>query len=434
MESSLVLMILLPLFLIFMFTGMPIAIGIGLSSLAAIAVILPFDMVSFQSAQKMFGGINSFGMLAVPFFMLAGNIMNHGGIARKLIDLALMVGGRMPGALAHANVMGNMLFGTLSGSGMACAAAIGGTMAPIQKEKGYNPAFSAAINVASGPVGMLIPPSGLLILFSIVSGGVSVAGLFMGGWIPGIMWGAAVMIVAYFMAKKHNLPTEKSNLTFKQKMMVFWDAIPALMLIVIVMGGIVGGVFTATEGAAVAVVYSLLLSLYYRTISGKMLIRTLSDTALTTGVILFLVAVSSLMSWIMAYAQIPQMIGEFLLQLTDNRIVLLLIINIALLVLGTFMDATPAILIFTPILLPICTDMFGMDPIHFGVMMIFNLGIGNITPPVGCVLFVGAAVGETKIEKIIPFLLPVFLVLFAVLMLVTYVPSLTLFLPHLIGV
>ena len=434
METNLVIMILLPLFLFFMFSGIPIAIGIGLSSLAAITVILPFDMVSFQGAQKMFGGINSFGMLAVPFFMLAGNIMNHGGIARKLINLALMVGGRMPGALAHANVMGNMLFGTLSGSGMACAAAIGGTMAPIQKEKGYEPAFSAAINIASGPVGMLIPPSGLLILFSIVSGGVSVAGLFMGGWIPGIMWGVAVMVVAYFMAKRHNLPTEKSDLTPMQMLKVLWDAVPALMLIVIVMGGIVGGIFTATEGAAVAVVYSLLLSFYYKTINTRMLLKTLSDTALTTGVILFLVAVSSLMSWIMAYAQIPQMIGAMLLELTDNRIVLLLIINVALLILGTFMDATPAILIFTPILMPICTGMFGMDPIHFGVMMIFNLGIGNITPPVGCVLFVGSAVGGVKIEKVIPFLLPVFAVLFGVLMLVTYIPSLSLFLPRLFGV
>ena len=286
MDTNLVIMILLPLFLVFMFSGIPIAIGIGLSSLAAILVILPFDMVAFQGAQKMFGGINSFGMLAVPFFMLAGNIMNHGGIARKLIDLALMFGGRMPGALAHANVMGNMLFGTLSGSGMACTAAIGGTMAPIQKEKGYNPAFSAAINIASGPVGMLIPPSGLLILFSIVSGGVSVAGCSW-GLDSRILWGVAVMVVAYFMAKKHNLPTEKSDRTFVQKLKVFWDAVPALMLIVIVMGGIVGGVFTATEGAAVAVVYSLLLSFYYRTISGKMLLKTLSDTALTTALFSF---------------------------------------------------------------------------------------------------------------------------------------------------
>lgn len=434
MDTNLVAAILIPLFIILMLCGMPIAIAIGLSSLAAIAVILPYDLIFFQGAQQMFGGINSFGMLAVPFFMLAGNIMNHGGIARKLINLALMFGGRMPGALAHANVMGNMLFGTLSGSGMACTAAIGGTMAPIQKEKGYDPAFSAAINIASGPVGMLIPPSGLLILFSIVSGGVSVAGLFMGGWIPGILWGLAVMAVAYVMAKKYNLPTEKSDLTFGQKMMVMLDSVPALMLIVIVMGGIVGGIFTATEGAAIAVVYSLLLSLYYKTINRKMLIATLTDTAVTTGVILFLVAVSSLMSWIMAYAQIPEMIGNFLLNVTDNKIVLLLIINVALLVLGTFMDATPAILIFTPILMPIATQMFGMDPIQFGVMMIFNLGIGNITPPVGCVLFVGAAVGETKIEKVLPYLVPVFVVLLFVLALVTYVPAVSLFLPRLFGV
>ncbi|TPW29705.1 TRAP transporter large permease [Martelella alba] len=433
MDTEIVAAILIPLFLIFLLCGMPIAIGIGLSSLAAIAVILPVDQIFFQGAQKMFGGIDSFSMLAVPFFMLAGNIMNHGGIARKLINLALMVGGRMPGALAHANVMGNMLFGTLSGSGMACAAAIGGTMAPIQREKGYDPAFSAAINVASGPVGMLIPPSGLLILFSIVSGGVSVAGLFMGGWIPGILWGLAVMAVAYVMAKKYNLPTEKSTLTGGQKFRLVLDSIPALMLIVVVMGGIVGGVFTATEGAAVAVVYSLGLSFYYGNINRKMLISTLMDTAVTTGVILFLVAVSSLMSWIMAYAQIPQMIGDFLLNVTDNKIVLLLIINVALLILGTFMDATPAILIFTPILMPICTQMFGMDPIQFGVMMIFNLGIGNITPPVGCVLFVGAAVGEVKIEKVVPFLIPVFFALVGVLMLVTYIPAVSLFLPRLFG-
>lgn len=428
-----VALIMLPVFFILLFLGVPISISIGISSVLSALVIIEPGQMAFQGVQKMFGGINNFGMLAVPFFMLAGNIMNRGGIAKRLINLALLMGGRLPGALAMANVQGNMLFGTLSGSAMACCAAIGGTMSPIQKEKGYDKGFSTAVNIASAPTGLLIPPSGMLVLFSLISGGTSVAALFMAGWIPGLLWGLAVMLVAYYFAKRDNLPVEKSPETLSQVLKIVADAVPSLFLIVIVIGGIVGGAFTATEGAAIAVVYSLVLAVVYRTLNRKVLIDVVMDTALMTGIILFLIAASSIMSWVMAFSQIPQMISDLLLSITDNKIILLLIINIVLLIVGVFMDATPAVLIFTPILMPICVNQFGMDPVHFGLMIIFNLGIGSITPPVGSVLFVGCAVGDVSIEKATPYLVPMFFSILLVLGMVTYIPAVSMFIPELFG-
>jgi tripartite ATP-independent transporter DctM subunit len=377
----------------------------------------------------MISGTDSFSLLAVPLFVLSGNIMNNGGIAKRLVNFAKVIGGRLPGALAHANILGNMLFGSLSGSAVAAAAAIGGTMAPIQEKEGYDPSYSAAVNIASSPTGMLIPPSGVLILYSLVAGGVSISALFVAGYIPGIIMGLASMIVAYVYAKKNNYPVSE-KFTFSEGLKVFLDAIPSLMLIVIVIGGIVFGAFTATEGAGIAVVYTLLLSLFYKSLDLKSVKDILIKTAVTTGVIMFLVAASSAMSWIMAYTGIPQAISSAIMSISDNPIVILFIMNITLLIVGTFMDLTPAVLIFTPIFLPIATNL-GMHPVHFGIVLVFNLCIGIMTPPVGSVLFVGCSVSNVSIEKVIKPLLPFFAALIAALFLVTYVPALSLFLPKL---
>ncbi|WZL80624.1 TRAP transporter large permease [Vallitaleaceae bacterium 9-2] len=428
LKAALILFFVFIMLLIF---GVPISVSIGISSIVTALVVTPFEVAIFTMPQKMINGINSFSLLAVPLFVLSGNIMNNGGIARRLVDFAKVVGGRMPGSLAHTNVMGNMLFGSLSGSAVASCAAIGGTMAPLEKEEGYEPSFSAAVNIASCATGMLIPPSGVLILYSLVAGGVSISALFIAGYIPGILMGLAVMVVAYRYAKKNNYPTSE-KITFKEGFMTFLRALPSLMLIIIVIGGIVLGAFTATEGAAVAVLYTFVLSLIYKTLTFDKLKEIVLKTAVTTGVIMFLVASSSAMSWVMAYTKIPQAISNGILSLTDNKILILLIMNIILLIVGTFMDLTPAVLIFTPIFLPIATQL-GLHPVHFGIVLVFNLCIGIMTPPVGSVLFVGCSIGDVTIEEVIKPLLPFFGALVAVLMLLTYVPEISLILPRLFG-
>ncbi|RAK06950.1 tripartite ATP-independent transporter DctM subunit [Halanaerobium saccharolyticum] len=423
--------ILLFSFLIQLGIGIPISISIGMSTLITALTTLPVDIVFFSIAQKMIGGIDSFSLLAVPLFVFAGNVMNNGGIAKKLIDFAKVIGGRLPGALAHANVLGNMLFGSLSGSAVAAAAAIGGTMGPIQEEEGYDPSYAAAVNIASSPTGMLIPPSGVLILYSLVAGGVSISALFVAGYIPGILMGLSCMLVAYVYAKKNNYPVAE-KVTFREGFKVFLKAIPSLLLIIIVIGGIVAGIFTATEGAAMAVVYTIFLSYVYGTLSIKSFKDIVLKTAVTTGVIMFLVASSSAMSWIMAYTGIPQAISNAILSVSDNQIIILLIMNITLLIVGTFMDLTPAVLIFTPIFLPIAKQL-GLHPVHFGILLVFNLCIGITTPPVGSVLFVGCSVAGISIEKVIKPMIPFFAVLIIALLIVTFIPEISLFLPRLFG-
>lgn len=371
--------------IIFLIMGVPIAISIGLSSAMAMMVILPADVALVTCAQKMFTGLNSFPLLAIPFFVLAGNFMNNGGIAVRIVRLAEALCGKLPGPLAQSNIVANMFFGAISGSGNAAAAAMGGTIGPIEEERGYAKEYSAAVNIASAPTGMLIPPSNALIVFSTVGGSVSVAALFMGGYIPGILWGIAVMIVAGYMAKKRGyINTEK--VSGKMKLQYFVQAIPSLILILIIIGGILSGIFTATEASGVAVAYAMVLSFIYKSITVKDLPKILLDSAKTTVIIVFLIGVSSIMSWIMAYTSIPDTIATAMLALTNSKIITLIIINIVLLLVGTFMDPTPAILIFTPIFMPICVG-FGMSPIHFGIMLVYNLCIGAITPPVGTVLF-----------------------------------------------
>lgn len=426
-------LILLAVFPVLLLIGIPISVTIGISSVLSILTALPWENAVFTAAQRIFTGINSFSLLAIPFFVLAGIIMNNGGIAIKLVNFATLLSGKLPGSLAHTNVVGNMLFGAISGSGTAAAAAIGGTMSPLQDEAGYDKDFSAAVNIASAPTGLLIPPSNSLIIYSLVSGGTSVAALFMAGYIPGILWGLGVMVVAFFIAKKRGYKNNAERPTFMQALKIFLDAVPSLSLIIIIIGGIIGGIFTATEGAAIAVVYSLLLSmLFYKSIKIKDLPRILLESINMTAMIVFLIGVSSIMSWVLAFTNVPTYITQLILGISDNPVIILLIMNILLLVVGTFMDLTPAILIFTPIFLPIAQNL-GMDTIQFGIMLVFNLCIGTITPPVGNTLFVGCRVAKTKIEGVIKNILPFYVSIFVVLMLVTFIPAISLFLPRVMG-
>lgn len=411
--------------------GVPISIAIGLSSMLAIFPVMDVNAVVLTCAQRTFSGISVFTLIAIPFFVLAGNIMNRGGIAIRLINLAKLLTGKVPGSLAHTNAVANMMFGAISGSGVAAASAMGTIIGPIEEKEGYDKSFSATVNIATAPTGLLIPPSNTLITYSLVSGGTSVAALFMAGYIPGILWVISCMIVAFFIARKYGYKNNE-KVTMNQAFKIAIDAIPSLLLIIIVIGGIIKGAFTATEGSVVAVVYSLILSFIYKTIKIKDLGTILRESAETTGIIVFLIGVSSIMAWVMAFTGIPSAISSLLLGISDNPIIILLIINVLLLFVGTFMDITPAILIFTPIFLPICKE-FGMSEIQFGIMLTYNLCIGTITPPVGNILFVGVRVAKVKLESVIKPLIPFYIAIFAVLMLVTYVSGISMFLPNLMG-
>lgn len=425
-------LVMLSTFIVLVFISVPISFAIGIATLVAGSLMLPVGVTLTISGQKIATGLDSFSLLAIPFFILAGSLMNRGGIAHRLINLSQILVGRIPGSMGHVNVMANMMFGSISGSAVAAAAAVGGTMAPMQKKAGYDPAYSAAINVTSCISGLLIPPSNVLIVYALTAGGISVATLFMAGYIPGIIMGLSVMFVAYLIAKRRNYPVAPRP-TLKMVVKAFIDAIPSLMLVVIVMGGILGGIFTATEASAIAVVYTFILSvLIYREIKIIQLPKIILDSVVTTSIVLFLIGVSVGMSWAMTNADIPYMINEALISISDNIIVILLIINIILLIIGVFMDMTPAVLIFTPIFLPIVKEL-GMDPIHFGIMMVFNLCIGLCTPPVGSALFVGCSVSGVKLQNLIKPMLPFFAALLVSLFAVSYIPKLSLFLPGLFG-
>lgn len=428
LQTGLIMFMSLPILLVI---GVPISVSIGFASTLSMLSILPFEGSMVTSAQRLFIGTNSFSLVAIPFFILARNIMNNGGIAIRLINCAKLIGGRLPGSLAQSNVVANMLFGAISGSGVAAAAAVGGTIGPIEQKEGYSPEFSAAVNIASAPTGMLIPPSNTLIVYSTVAGSVSISALFIAGYIPGILWGIGVMVLSAIMAKKNGY-ISKEKTTLNQKIKVVLDAIPSLLLVIIVIGGILKGIFTATEGSAIAVVYSLGLSLIYKEMSIKELPKILFSSAQMTSIVIFMIGVSSIMSWVMAFTNIPQIIAKSILGITDSYAVILIIMNVLMLIIGTFMDPTPAVLIFTPIFLPIAQS-FGMSPIHFGIMIVFNLCIGTITPPVGPILFTGCKVGNVTIEQVFKTLLPYYVVTMLILLLVIFIPQLSMWLPDLFG-
>ncbi|WP_261816181.1 TRAP transporter large permease [Vibrio gallicus] len=423
---------LLGAFLFLICFSIPIAVAIALSSLAIMYTILPGDIAFMTAGQKLITGIDSFSLLAIPFFILAGNIMNRGGIATRLVDFAKIVVGRLPGALSHVNVLANMLFGSVSGSAVAAAAAVGKTLEPELEKEGYDKSFSTAVNAASCPAGLLIPPSNSLIVFSVVSGGTSIAALFIAGYVPGILMGLSCMLVAYLIARKKGYSSKGEALTSKQKFAITLRALPSLGLVIVVIGGIIGGIFTATEGACIAVLYSFALALCYRNLNISTLRTICVETAEITGIMLFLIGASTIMSWAMAFTGLPNMISDWMLSVSDNPIIIFIMMNLILLVVGMFMDLTPAVLIFTPIFMPIATHL-GMHPIHFAMMMIFNLCIGIATPPVGTALFVSCSVSGAKIENVIKSILPFCAVLIATLMMITFIPELSLALPRLFG-
>lgn len=413
--------VLIVAFFVFLIMNVPVSISIGLATMLVMVMNMDITPALTTVAQRMAGGLDSFALLAIPFFVLSGLVMGRGGIAKRLIECAMALIGSLPGGLALVNVVSCMLFGAISGSAVAATSAIGSFMLPEMKKNGYNPNFSAALTAAASTTGMLIPPSNILIVYAIASGGVSIAALFMAGYLPGILVGLALMVVCYIYAKINKYPLA-GRLPFALVVNKVLAAVPSLFLIVLVIGGIVGGVFTATEAGAIAVVYSLVLSVgFYGEVKFKQLPEILLKSAETTAIVMLLIAASTAMSWVLSIENIPQTLSQFMLGLSDNPIIILLLINLFLIVVGAFLDMTPAVLIFTPIFLPVAVAL-GMSPLQFGIMIVLNLSIGLCSPPVGAVLFITCAIAKTRLDAIIKPLIPMYLAMFAVLMLVTYVP------------
>ena len=418
-------------FFVFIGLGTPVAWSIALSSFFTLLVSLPSLAAVTTIAQRMATGLDSFALLAIPFFVLSGQLMTHGGIAHRLIRFAKTLVGTLPGGLALINIISAMMMGAIAGSAMASASAMGSILGPEMEKEGYDKEYGAAVNITSATMGLVIPPSNVLIVYSLASGGVSIAALFLAGYLPGLLTGSFLIIVAALWAKRKGYPISQRS-SFKEVISSFFHAIPSLLLLVIVIGGIVAGFFTATEASAVAVLYTFLLGWFYKEIKIKDLSKILLESSKTSAIVLLLIAASMSMSWVMSYENIPQNLSDFLLSISDNKIVILLLINLILLFIGIFMDMTPAVLIFTPIFLPVVKSI-GIDPVQFGIIMVVNLCIGLCTPPVGSVLFVGVGIAQTSIEKVIKPLLPLFIAMIFALGLITFFPQITLWLPHKFG-
>lgn len=426
-------LILIVTFAILLFLNVPIAFSIGISTLLTMLLTIDLAPAIQTLAQRLAGGINSFALLAIPFFILSGLIMGRGGIAHRLIEASKALIGTLPGGLAFVNVVSCMLFGAISGSAAAATSAIGGFMIPEMKKEGYDNDFSAAITATAATTGLLIPPSNILIVYAIASGGISIAALFMAGYLPGILLGLGLICVCAVFAGRWNLPGAAERIPLKDAVIKVLDAIPSLFLIILVIGGILAGIFTPTEAGVIAVLYSLILAVgFYREVKLKELPDILLKAVETTAIVMLLIGTSTAMAWILAYENIPQTISTALLAMSDNPVVILLVINLVLLIVGAFMDMTPAVLIFTPIFLPVAVEL-GMSPLHFGIMLVLNLSIGLCTPPVGSVLFLSCAVAKTTIANIIRPMIPMYLAMFVVLLLVTYVPWFSEALPKLLG-
>lgn len=417
-------------FLLFLVMNVPIAVAIGLACFLTILSVgnVPTSIII---AQRMATGIDSFSLLAIPFFILSGILMGRGGMARRLINFAASLVGRFPGGLAYVNTLTCMLFGSISGSAAAAVSSVGGFMIPEMNRKGYNREFNVAVTTTAATTGLLIPPSNIMIVYALVSGSVSIAAMFMAGILPGILMGLCIMVACGILSKRHGY-VGGERVSFPQMVRSLGDALLSLLLIFIVLGGILGGVFTATEAAAIAVLYSLFLAVVvYREVKWRELPGILLATGITTAVVMLLIGTSTAMSWILAYQKIPQDVSAALMGVSNNPYVVLLLINLLLLFVGTFMDMTPAVLIFTPIFLPVVKAM-GMHPVHFGIMMIANLCIGVCTPPVGTCLFVGCGIGQTTIAKVTRAMIPFFIAMLVALALITYWPALSLAIPRLL--
>ena len=423
------LIVLLIVFVAVLGLGVPVAVCLGLAAIVSIASIGDVP-TGFLVAQRIATGIASFPLLAIPFFVLSGLLMGEGGMARRLIDLAAALVGRLPGGLAYVTTMTCMMFGAVSGSAVAAVSSIGSFMIPQMIAKGYRREFSVALTATSATTGLLIPPSNIMIVYAVVAGNVSVASLFMAGVVPGIVVGLAIMAAAFLY---NRVSGSYQRIEPPPLLPALGAALPSLMLIVIVLGGILGGVFSATEASAIAVAYALLVGAgLHREIPLRKLPDILLRSARTTSVVMLLVGTSQAMSWALAYERIPQTASAALLDVSQNPVVILLIVNALLLVVGTFMDMTPAVLVFTPILLPAAIGL-GVDPVHFGIIMIANLCIGLCTPPVGTCLFVGCSVGRTTIARVVPPAIPIFIAMTVALLLITYIPALSLALPRWLG-
>ncbi len=423
---SMIALLLVVMFLLLLAMNVPIAVSIALATF--VAILAEGSDPTIVVASKMANGVNSFALLAIPFFILSGHLMGKGGMARRLIDFAGTLVGFLPGGLAYVNTLTCMLFGSISGSAAAAVSSVGGFMIPEMNRKGYNREFNVAVTTTAATTGLMIPPSNVMIVYSVAAGSVSIAAMFMAGVLPGILTGLFIMFVCGWVAFRKKYPCEE-RASFKEILISFKRAFLSLFLVIIVIGGILKGIFTATEAAAISVVYALILSaVVYREVKLKMLPDLLLQTGITTAVVMLLIGASTGMGWIMTMANIPQTVSAALLGLSDNPILILLAINLLLIFVGTFMDMTPAVLIFTPIFLPVARSL-GMHEVHFGIMMIANLSIGLCTPPVGTCLFIGCGVGKTTIAKVTKTMLLFFGAMVAALLVITYVPQLSLWLP-----
>ena len=431
------LAVLAGVFVLLLFLRVPVAFCIGLSSLAAMLCSMPADPAAMTIAQRVGMSVTSFPLLAIPFFVLAGKLLATGGVARRLLDFARTSVGFLPGGIALTTVMGNMLFGAVSGSAAAAASGIGSFMIPAMEKEGYPREYATALTVTAATTGLLIPPSNVFIVYAMVAGGVSIGALFVAGYLPGILMGLALIVVAVTMAGRQGLGARQPRPTLAELGGASFRVLPTIGLLVLVMGGIVSGLFTATEASAVAVFYALVLALAYREMTWRDIPKVLLETAATTGMVFLLIGTSMAMAWIFAYADVPQLIDRFIRGVSENPFVILFLINLILLLVGTFMDMTPGVLIFTPIFLPIVTQLapaFGVTPeemkYQFGVIIVFNLCIGLCTPPVGTVLFIGCSLAKLSIGQLVKPLLPFFAAMIAALLAVSYFPGLSLWLPR----
>ncbi|WP_288561378.1 TRAP transporter large permease [uncultured Victivallis sp.] len=427
-----VAIVLVLVFVALLLSNVPIGVAIGTASLAA--VFANGGMASSETivADRMVNGVSSFSLLAIPFFVLSGILMGRGGMARRLIDFANALVGRYPGGLSYVNTLTCMMFGSISGSATAAFSSVGGFMLPEMTRNGYDRDFSVAVTTAAATTGLIIPPSNIMIVYAVACGSVSIAAIFIAGVIPGIVMGLCIMAVCLIHAIRKG-DKGGAKCSRRQVWTAFRRAFLSLFLMVVIIGGILGGIFTATEAAAVAVAYSLILAMaVYREVKWRDLPDILRQTGVTTAVVMLLIAVSSSMSWIMTIANIPQTISSALVAVSENRFVLLLIINLLLLAVGTFMDMTPAVLIFTPIFLPVARQL-GMSDIQFGIMMIANLCIGLCTPPVGSCLFLGCGIGKTSIANVTKPMIPFFIAMIVAVLLITFIPALSMWLPGIAG-
>ena len=421
--------ILLGSFAIFLVLKAPITFSLAVSSVLT-AMYLKIPLMAI--VQQMVQGVNSFSLLAIPFFIIAGEMMGEGGISRRLIAFSNLLVGRVRGGLAQVNVLASMFFGGISGSAVADVSSIGTILIPMMKEKGYDADYSVAVTVTSACQGIIIPPSHNMIIYSLAAGGVSVGRLFLGGFVPGVLLGVVLMIASYIIAVKRRYPKEKPY-TLREAIRISKEAILGIFTAVIIIGGVISGVFTATESAAVACVYAFFVTFFiYREIPLSRMNKILYSSLKTLAMVMSLIAAAKAFGWLLAYLKIPGMATSLLLSVTDNHILLLLLVNLLLLGLGCIMDMAPLILITTPILFPVVVGTLGMHPVQFGIMMMLNLGIGLCTPPVGSALFVGCAVGKISIEKATKAMLPFYAAMIVVLLLVTFIPQLVLFIPNML--